>query len=304
MATFELGLGPLWVGAALLAVVNPLGADERGEPTSYYLKEIYKGGLAVDRLIPHVLTPRVKEPHPVPRADCRLVCGDGTYAKNIKPYLEAMGDMALAAPDDAPLARSAAKSLAAEWKKLLDIAGKPAASPPLRVVTKHYARDTLAGRCVTIHVAFVTVRDPFLDDGGLTVELMERVEGKTQKGAIVEFRKTYRIEGKTRRLIEAGFEVSPVVVATMGREGFPDLCRDERVVPFRGDPNIGGHFHLYGGGIRRGWTWYDLSLGRGKVKPWSAAYRIERPGKEKPTVRTEPLAPELAKKLRALVERA
>ena len=300
-----MGKGLLFVGAALLAVIAPLWADERTEPTSHYLKKIHKGGPALEGIVPYVLTPRVKEPHPVPRPDCRLVCGDGTYVKNIKPYLEAMGKMALEAPGEAPLAGSAAKSLSVEWRKLLDIAGKPAGSPLLRVVTKHYARDTLAGRCVTIHVAFVTLRDPFLDDGGLTVELMKRVEGKTQEGAIVEFRKTYQIEGKTRRLIEAGFEVSTGVVAVFGRSGFPDLCRDGRVAPFRGDPNIGGHFHLYGGGVRRGWMWYDLSLGRGKVKPWGAAYRITRSAQEKePTLRTETLAPELAEKLQTLVGRA
>ncbi len=300
-----MGKGLLFVGAALLAVIAPLWADERTEPTSHYLKKIHKGGLALEGIVPYVLTPRVKEPHPVPRPDCRLVCGDGTYVKNIKPYLVAMGEMALAAPDDAPLARSAANSLSTEWRKLLDIAGKPATSPPLRVVTKHYARDTLAGRCVTIHVAFVTVRDPFLDDGGLTVELMKRVEGRTRKGAIVEFRKTYQIEGKTRRLIEAGFEVSFPVVAVFRRAGFPDLCGDARIAPFRGDPNIGGHFHLYGGGVRYGWIWYDLSSGRGKVRPWSAAYRIERSApKQKPTVQTETLAPGLVKKLQNLVERA
>ena len=211
--------------------------------------------------------------------------------------------MSLRATEDNALAREVTAELSKTWTRLREIADKPVREPLLRILTKHYPRRDLPGRCFTIQVTFFTVRDPYFDEGGLTAELLERINGKTIEGVLFDVRKTYQMRDK-RRLIEAELEVTTTVRAHFGRKGFPELSHVDAISVFANDTFFGAHFQPYGGGERLGLVWYDVSCGLGPARAWTAAFRAERMTEKATKVKTSALDAELAAAFKALVERA
>ncbi|MEE8105615.1 MAG: hypothetical protein V3T86_08795 [Planctomycetota bacterium] len=94
----------------------------------------------------------------------------------------------------------------------------------MRILTKHYPRPDLPGRCVTLHVTFFSTPDPYFDDGGLTPELLKRRAGKRIEGGFVEMRKTLRLDGERPRLIEVEFAAAPRSSAHFTGSRSPRSC--------------------------------------------------------------------------------
>jgi hypothetical protein len=302
-------LGALITGALLLLVARTSKSELRAAPDdpvsepSYFLRKVRGAGIEIDKMSPRLISPLAEEAHLPPRKNCVVLPGKGDYA-GIRPYLVAMGELDLQAPKEGELAREVTDALAKTWKELRAVAGKPVGTPLLRILTKHYPRDDLPGRCFTIQVTFFTVRDPYFDDGGLTPELAERVKGKVVDGLMFEVRKTYQTKNAQRRLIEAEVEVTEKVGGYFGRKSFPQLSGLESVSGFAGDEFFGAHFQLYGGGERRGLVWYDRSFGLGKADVWAGVFRAIRSSEAAQKVKTAKLPPKLTAALLSLVERA
>ncbi|MEE8106888.1 MAG: hypothetical protein V3T86_15245 [Planctomycetota bacterium] len=259
---------------------------------SHYLAAIWKNGPEVDRMTPRLLTPKATEEHAPPRENCLAVTSKDGYKSCILPYIRSVGTIALA-PLAAKnkLARRITQSLDEAWAALTKEAnGKPGANRVLRILTKHYPRKDLPGRCFTLHVTFFTVRDPYFDESDDLAAVLERTRGKPVAGTMFELRKTYRMEDGKRRLIEGGIEVSPNVQARIQRRGFAEASKNDLARRFV-DVFHGAHFQLYGGGTRHGFAWYDLSLGSGPVKEWSTAYTIERNTDGPEQIETEDVDP-------------
>ena len=304
--TFSLGV--LITGALLLLIgrntksVLLAAPDDPDSEPSYFLRKIRGPGIEIDTMSPRLISPLVKEFHKPPRPGCVVLPGKGDYT-NIRPYLDAMGKMEFPAPEDGGLAREVTDALAKSWKDLLATTSKPVGTPLLRILTKHYPRIDLPGRCFTIQVTFFTVRDPYFDDR-MTPELLERIKGKVIDGLMFEVRKTYQTKNARRHLIEAEVEVSEEVVGYFGRKGFAQLSGLKSVAGFAHDTFFGAHFQPYGGGQRRGLVWFDRSFGLGKADVWTAAFRAIRSSEAAQEVKTAELPPKVAAALLSLVERA
>ncbi len=302
-------LGVLITGALLLLIARNTRSELRAAPESlesepsYFLRKIRAADIEIDTMSPRLISPLVAELHEPPRTGCVVLPGKGDYT-NIRPYLDAMGKMEFPAQNDEGLAREVTDALARSWKELLTTAGKPVGTPLLRILTKHYPRIDLPGRCFTIQVTFFTVRDPYFDDEGLTPELLERIKGKIIDGLMFEVRKTYQTKNGQRRLIEANVEVSEKVSGYFGRKGFPRLSGEKSLAGFAQDEFFGAHFQPYGGGERRGLVWYDRSFGLGKAAAWAVAFRAIRSSETAQSVKTAKLPPKLTAALLSLVERA
>jgi len=223
----------------------------------------------VKRMLPRLLSPFPREKHAPPMPQCRALPGDGTYARRIQPYFDALSspfaELHSAAHSSGSGVRTILQSIKKECDALRARLTHPPGANPVRILTKHYPRPDLPGRCVTLHVTLFSVPDPWFDDGGLTPELLERRRGQRIDGRFVELRMTLRLDTEQPRLIEAEVSASPEIVGAFHRESIAAQLRSPELDAVDGDDFYGAHFQIYGGG---------------KPRMWSRAYSTERATEE------------------------
>jgi hypothetical protein len=232
--------------------------------------------------------------------------GAGSYAGEIRPYLEALGRVPLRAPvEGRPLAREATSAILQLLTRMTSIAAGPVGTPPLRAMVKHYPRPEFDGRCVTIQVVFYTVPDPHFDRTVYAAMIREGGLGQEVRGALLEFRKSYRLDGGTPRLFEAEAEAHAEVQLARRRETYAGMQPDAEIRQIGIDPAASAHFAEVGGGLRIGLLWMDRSMGVGPARPHACAYRISpSPSEGGAALESAPLPESLVEALLALVSAA
>lgn len=152
-------------------------------------------------------------------------------------------------------------------------AAAPKPAERLKSLVKHYPHPRAGKDFIVLHATFFTVPDAHFERARLTALRGDR---GVVPGVMLETRATYRTNVNPPRLVEAVVEVSEEVREAGRRIATTTLLRREQIpAGLRDDPQWGGHFFEYGGGIRRGLYWCDQSMGKGAVKPWSTAYALD-----------------------------
>ncbi len=273
----------------------------------HFLESIRRGGIAVAGMTSLIVSPREEDRIAPGRPDAiELLTGAGDYSV-IRPWLEALAPLPAAGEADDRLVQEVAADLDTQWRTLLSIARGPLGIPPLRVTVRHYPRAELAGRCFALAISFYTCADPALAEESYS---REGFRPRRVRGVLFEIHRTYQIEAGTARLIAANveaqiqLEILPGEGASRERRCLADHLGEHSVKEIGVDPGAMLHFAHLAGGIRRGFAWFDRSLGRGEASPWSAAYRISGTVQGIEVAVTEKLPPAVVSALLALVERA
>jgi hypothetical protein len=267
---------------------------------SHYLRTYRLGVVGIGGMTPLLLTPLKEVVPPSCPANFVVRQGAGTYQGDVLSYVEKLGMLAPRADKSGPLAKTVVQMLEWRWCALQDLAWGPVGSPPLRILVKHYPRADLPGRCYAVEVHLYTVPDPLFD----RAQLDPKETRVRLRGNLITGRKTYQTDGGRPRIIEAALEVQTEVEARGARPDFWALLPDMDLRKKTQDPQASAHFEGYGGGLRHGLAWFDLSYGRGDVRPSGWAYRIHvLPGQDEPRLDKEPLDEPLAARLRDLVRR-
>ncbi len=103
-------LGVLTTGGLVLLVAGNTQSELRAAPDepesepSYFLRKIRGPGIEIDTMSPRLISPLEKESHEPPLSNCLVLPGKGDYT-NIRPYLDAMGEMEFPAQEDGGLTR-------------------------------------------------------------------------------------------------------------------------------------------------------------------------------------------------------
>jgi hypothetical protein len=277
---------------------DPAEAGPR-DPSSYYLRTFRADIVSIEGLTPLLLSPLDRE---IIHPNCpeRMVVRTGRdgHAGDIRPYVAAVGPLGLPTPSEG-LAAEIVSRLEEGWSTVRDLAAGPVGQPHLRVLVKHYPRPKLPGACYTVEVDFYTVPDPLFDASKLDLE----TPGRTVRGLLFEWRKTWQTEGPAPRVIEAVMEVQGAIEVAVPRSRFWDLAGEPALQAAR-DERAAEHFEGYAGGKRYGLAWFDASCGRGPERPHRYAYRIYfSSGQGRPRLKQETIGGPLAARLRELVQR-
>ncbi len=205
-------------------------------------------------------------------------------------YLKAVGAF--------PTAQAGGNAIAAELAGIY--AALPARQSVLRANVTHYPRNDLPGKCFGVVTAFHDLPDFTIaeDLESFTKHLDGLRSGREMPGSIFEVRQVWQMAGDEPRLIEATVEFSDRFASLAPRRLAPGFFPDKDVQKISADQMRGGHFEHAGGGVRRGIIWCDRSMGLGKPRPWSAAYRVS-PKREF----SDALSPELVAALKRFVSR-
>ncbi len=240
-----------------------------GVTGSFYLGTVRPGVIAVDEMKPTLLSPRVEcLPAACPQ-DLQNLPGGRPVPELIRDYFCALGPLALGHQTAAgSLANDVSRRLAAHWRALRAASlATRVASPPLRILVKHYPRPDAPGHCVTLCATFYNVPDPHFDRaGGPEGPLGEDGEREERlPGALVRLSGTWQLVGGEARLVEAWIEAA----AGLDRTGAPPPFRD--MLGVRGlavDGERDAHFDDLGAGRRWGLGWFDRAYGlQGEARP-------------------------------------
>ncbi|MGQ0613529.1 MAG: hypothetical protein ACT4PV_07330 [Planctomycetaceae bacterium] len=287
---------------------EPAGATEAEIPgRGRFFETIRKGGIAAPGLAFTIVSPREDDqlaPEGPPSLELRSGAGDYSV---IRPWIEALAPLPVAGEADDQLIQEVAADLDTEWRTLLSIARGPLGLPPLRVLVRHYPRAELAGSCFCVSITYHTCADPLLVE---PPESREVTRPRRVRGILFDVHRTYQIDAGTARLIAAGveaqiqLEILPGEGSARERRSPADHLGEGSVKEIGVDPIAMTPFRHLAGGVRRGFVWFDRSLGLGTASPWSAAYRISGTTQGMDVAMKENLPPAVLTALLALVERA
>jgi len=254
---------------------EPSGPPILPPDPSFYLSRFRPLGLAVDEMLPLLLSPKRAE---LGIRNCpeNLVarCDEDSYARDLKPYLDTLASIPLVPPESGGFDE---REAVAEIGKMLDhlrtIAHGPVGTPPMRALVKHYRRFDAPGNVVTIQTFFFTILDPHFDHDAFAEVYPSATKGTPIRGSLLELKKTYRIDGGTPRLLEVLAEAHSRILFGPRRE-YAAMQKDEQVRGIGMDSASGAHFGMFGGGDRFGLLWQDHSKGEGPVRSYAIAYRM------------------------------
>lgn len=240
---------------------------------SFYQAEIRDGDLRVADMIPTAIV----------EADCvelgaecppnlTLLEGPTNAAELNAKYLQALHiDLFSSALDECCGDHATALRRVLAALKSSSAAADPA--DRMKSLVKHYPHPRAGKDFIVLHATFFTVPDTHFEQGRLATM---RGEAGSVPGVMLETRATYRTDVTPPRLVEAVVEVSEELREAGRRIATTTLLRREQIpAGLRDDPQWGGHFFEYGGGVRRGLYWCDRNMGQGTANPWSIAYMLD-----------------------------